>query len=200
MLARVAVLGLVAPLLALIPSAAHAESVPECTGQDKVILKEVKLKRTPFKITHAEQKDIPAGAAFKRTYTVSHAATLAVKATGGASATGSLGWTVAKLEATVSFSLEKMGSKTVTTTVSDEFSLPKRNRQRLWVLYVGHIQPVGRWHRITCSRSPGVGTEEYGKVKSWATVERSGAIRCKRSLYKTGSIRRQIATQAGCPK
>ncbi len=200
MLARAVVLGVLAPLLALVPSAARADSVSECTGQDKVILKEVKLKRTPFRITHAEQKDIPAGAAFKRTYTVSHTRTLSAKATGAVEISGGADWKIYKLDAKVSYSLELAGSLTDTTSVSDEFSLPKRKKQKLWVLYVGHRQPVGRWHWIKCSRAPGVGTEKWGKVLSWATVERSGAIRCKRSLYKTGSIRHQVATQAGCPK
>lgn len=194
------VLGLVMPMAVLLPGPAHADDVPECTGQDRVIVKEVKLQKVPFVVTHAERVRLDRGAAATITNTVDKSWEVEATATGAVKVSGGADWKIAKLDAEVSVSLALRGQFTKRTSVTHDFSAPKRKKRALWVFYHGYDVPKGRWHWISCSRAPGVGVEKWGRVWSWNKVPEWGVIRCKRSLYRTGSIPYQVTTQAGCPR
>ncbi len=187
----------VLPLVAAAPASAES-GYSQCTGQDRVVSRSVRLTSNTFRMTHADVLDLGRGFAYHRSRTLSRVTTLSASATGTTSVTGSASWKIAKLDATVSVSLSASGTHTTTSSVTEDFDIDKSTRNRKILFYSGNQYAKGTWHQLTCSRVPGRGTAYDGTVHSFANLVRHGAIECNHRLYSAGSIRYQVSVQAGC--
>ena len=182
------------PLVAAAPASAYSQ----CTGQDGVVSRSVRLTSNTFRMTHADLLDLGRGIGYHRTRTLERVDVLSASATGSTSVTGGASWKIAKLDATVSMSLAASGSRSRTTSFTEGFNIDKTTRNRMILFYNGYRYAKGAWHQLTCSRVPGRGTTYDGTVKSFQPVAIHGAIECNRRLYKAGSIHYQVSVQAGC--
>lgn len=177
---------------------ASAADIARCNGQDAVVERSAKVRSKKFRLTHGAQVDLAPGVAYRRTFTLGKVKVLKASASGSVEVSGGANWKIAKLDSKVTYSLAVAGEKTVTTSLTEEFDVPKRKKSRLYLFYRGNVQVKGQWYQLTCSRAPGQGTEVRGNVKSFNPIERSGVIVCNRNAFKKGSLRYRIAVQGGC--
>lgn len=188
----------VLPSVLLLP-AAHAESgYSQCTGQDGVVSRSVRVTSSTFKSTHADVLDLGRGIGYHRSRTLTRVLTLSAGVTNSVEASGGVGWKIAKLDAKVSGTLALSGQHTTTSSVTEDFDINAADHNRKILFYHGTQYVRGAWHQLTCSRVPGHGTEYSGAVRSFAPTPRHGAIPCNHRLYSPGTVRYQVTVQAGC--
>jgi hypothetical protein len=185
------------PVVLAAPASAET-GYSQCTGQDRVVERSVRLTSNRFTMTHGDVLDLGRGISYHRKRTMEKVTVLSATASGSVETTGGVSWKIAKLDAKTTYSLSGSGSRTRSTSLTEDFDVPAANRNRKILFYHGNQHVQGRWHQLTCSRAPGRGTEYEGSVKSFAPLPRSGAIECNHRLYKVGTVRYLVTRQAGC--
>jgi hypothetical protein len=183
---------------AVIAPASAETGIAACKGQDGVVSRSVALASNTFKMTHADVLDLGKGVGYHRSNTLEKVTVLTAAAGGSVEVTGGASWKIVKLDSKVTVSLSASGSHTRRESITEDFDVAKAGRNRKILFYQGNQYVSGRWHQLTCSRAPGVGTRYEGPVHSFTPVNRHGAIECNHRLYDVGSVRYQVTRQAGC--
>jgi hypothetical protein len=198
-----AVLGVVLALsFSVIPVGQAAATTGEmhlCTHPEinnGKVMRAVTLKHSAFKMTHAVRKRIPAGVRFSRAVTLETTTVIGASLSASATVKADAGAFFAKASVEASVSLAGNFEKTTKETTSEKFTVPKANKQRVFVFYSGNDTFRLRAHKRTCGRD---GQNDYfGTLRSWNVIEETGAVQCPHTRYKKGSISHQVTLNAGC--
>jgi hypothetical protein len=159
------------------------------------VYRRIQIKRKAFAITHAQRARVPRGANFTRSVTMTKQTVLEASMSGTVTASADAGAFFAKASVEASVTVAGRGEKTSSRSVTEEFNIPKTNRDRVFVFYSGVDTFAFRTHKRVCNR----GTHDsYGRLSSFNPVVETGAVQCPSSRYRRGSIPWQVARGAGC--
>lgn len=157
--------------------------------------RQITLKHKAFVMTHAERRRIPAGVGFSRQVTMTKQTVVSASIKATTTVKADAGAFFAKASAEAGLEVAGSGSKTTTSSVTETFTVPEADQDRLFVFYTGVDTFAFRLHRRVCSMGQ---HDNYGRLTSFNPIRESGAVRCPHSRYKPGSIPFQVATKAGC--
>jgi hypothetical protein len=132
-------------------------------------------KKSPWKVTHASAYENFSGATITRTKTAARELTITASASATVGATLEANTVIAKLDATVSYSLALSGSHTKS---SSETVSGKMKSGYVYVYYAGARKVTGQYTYSVCnSRGTAVVVKSRGKATSYG-LKREGAVRC----------------------
>jgi hypothetical protein len=190
----------------LFPAAgAHAHpataerAFPMCTHDDMdngKVRRSAKIVDRDFVVTHSARKRIARGTEFSRTVTMGVTDRVSASISGTTSVKADAGAFFAKASAEASVTLAGNKEKTTSESVEERFTIPPKNKDRLFVFYEGVATYRFKVAKQVCHRG---GESIYrGKLKSWGKTYENGNVLCPHSRYRTNSPKYQIAVAGGC--
>jgi hypothetical protein len=198
-------LATVAALFSL-PAPAHADrtvpesrAMPHCSSNsidDGKVMRDVQILDRGFQVTHSVRKRIARGTEFSRTITLGSTNQVTASISGTTTIKADAGAFFAKASAEASVTLAGNKQKTTTESLEERFTIPPKNKDRLFVFYDGVATYRFRAHKRVCNR--GGEQDSFGKLSSWDKTYENGNVLCPHTLYRTNSPKFQIAVAGGC--